>query len=57
MGGLLHCSLLVFLLRFFRALYWVQIVDDNYGAQETALQEGRKHLEGPSRSCEGRVKS
>ncbi len=56
-GGLLHCSLLVFLLRFFQALCWVRIVDDNCGAQEAALQERRKHLEGPSRSCEGRVKS
>ena len=53
----MHCSLLVFLLRFFRALCWVRIVDDNCCAQETALQERRKHLEGPSRSCEGRVKS
>ncbi len=47
----------MFLLRFFRALCWVRIVDNNCGAQETALQERRKHLEGPSRSCEGRVKS
>ena len=54
---LLHCSLLVILLMFFRALCWVRIVDDNCCAQETALQERRKHLEGPSRSCEGRVKS
>ncbi len=38
-------------------MYWVRIVDNNYGSQETALQEGRKHLEGPSRSCKGRVKS
>ena len=53
----MHCSLLVFLLRFFQALCWVRIVDDNCSAQETALQERRKHLEGPSRSCEGRVKS
>ncbi len=57
MGGLLHYSLLVFLLRFFRALCWVWIVDNNCGAQETALQERRKHLEGPSRSCEGQIKS
>ncbi len=34
MGGLLHCNLLVYLLRFFRALYWVSIVDDNYGMQD-----------------------
>ncbi len=44
-------------MRFFRALCWVWIVNDNCGAQETALQERRKHLEGPSRSCEGWVKS
>ncbi len=55
--GWLHYSLWVFLLRFFRALCWVQIVDDNCGTQETALQEKCKNLEGPSRSCEGRVKS
>ena len=55
MGESLHCSLLVFLLRFFPALNWVWIVNNNYGVQETALQEGRKHQEGPSRSCKGQV--
>ena len=27
-------------------MYWVWIVDNNYGTQETASQEGHKHRDG-----------